>query len=260
MALLHSPLTRPLVWGGLAGALADRGITAFVADVADDDEPPFAARYVAAVARQIAAAAPEAPMLLLGHSGAGPLLPQVGFARRAAHRPPVGYVFLDAALPRPGPPASRLDLLEAEAPDAAVGLRRLLGGGGRFPDWTPDDLADDLPDPPARLVVTAALRPRGLPFFTEPLPFPGDWPDAPVGYLRTSAAYQSAARGAERRGWTVREHEAGHFAALADPGGTADALVELLAAMGLNGAYLGRPADGRIARTGDAGRRPAGPC
>lgn len=60
------------------------------------------ARYVAGSALAIAAAAPEAPLVLVGHGPAGPLLPSLGGAQKAAKRLVGGYVFLDADLPAHG--------------------------------------------------------------------------------------------------------------------------------------------------------------
>jgi hypothetical protein len=98
-------------------------------------------------------------------------------------------------------------------------------------------LRDDVPEDAQRHQLVNALRPRGLPFFTEPLPAPGDgepggWPDAPCGYLRLTDPYTGPARTAKARAWTVTEHLGhGHFAALTDPAGTAAALINLLAAL-----------------------------
>lgn len=55
--------------------------------------------YVVRASLFIAAAAPRAPLTLVGRGGAGPLLPAIAAAQRAAHRRVGGYVFLDAALP-----------------------------------------------------------------------------------------------------------------------------------------------------------------
>ncbi len=230
LVLLHSPLTSAAAWGTLADRLrAEAGVNVTAVDVGDDDRPPYATRYVAAAAGQAAAALPpDRPVLLVAHSGAGPLLPPLAFARRAAHAPVAGYVFLDAALPRPGGTASRLDLLETEDPDLARDVRSVLEGGGRFPAWSDEDLTDDVPDPGDRAVLLATLRPRGLGYFTEAVPFPGDWPDAPCGYLRTSAAYDWSARVAAGRGWPVESIDAGHFAALAQPERTVAALLGLV--------------------------------
>src|SRR5687768_9164856 len=137
--LAHSPLTGPAAWGSLADALRDEGHDALLLDVRDDDAPPYAVRYVASAAAQIAAASPAAPLLLVAHSGAGYLLPQLGFTQRAARRAVRGYVFLDAGIPPPRA-VSRLDLLAGEDAEMADDLAALLAAGGRFPTWSGDDL------------------------------------------------------------------------------------------------------------------------
>jgi alpha/beta hydrolase family protein len=222
--LLHSPLVGAASWGTLPDALRSRGPGVIVPDVTDDDQPPYAQRYVAAAALQIAARQPPPPLVLIGHSGAGPLLPQLGWAQRAARRPVGAYVFLDAMAPRPGRP-SRLDILEADEPEFAAQLR----DHPRFPEWTDADLVEEIPDRARRAALLESLRPRGLDFFTEPLPHPPDWPDAPCGYLRTSAAYDAEARLARARDWPTMERGGGHFVALTDPEGLAQDLVELIA-------------------------------
>jgi len=82
---------------------------------------------------RLAVARPDDAVVLVGHSGAGPLLAQVGFARRAARGVVGGYLFLDAGLPRPGRAASRLDLMTGEDPVLAAELRAALEAGARFP-------------------------------------------------------------------------------------------------------------------------------
>jgi len=233
--LVHSPLTGAAAWGDLPSVLRGRGHRVAVVDVADDDAPPFAARFVARAALQVREQAGDRPVLLVGHSGAGYLLPLLGAARRAARAGVGGYVFLDAALP-PARPTSRLDLMRAEQPDGSVEeLASLLAAGGTYPDWTEADLRELIPDQPARATLVASLRPRGEEFFTDPVPVVADWPDAPCGLLRLSSAYDGALRLARLRGWPVLagpdDRPGGHFAALVDPGAVADDLEDLLARM-----------------------------
>jgi hypothetical protein len=229
LVLLHSPLVGVESWGALPAALRRGGVAVLAARVDGDDRPPYAGRYVArAAARVLAAARGPAPLVLAGHSGAGPLLPAVGAALRAAGRPAGGYLFCDAGLPRTG--ANRLDLLAEEDPAMAAGFRAQLEAGGRFPTWTDADLAPVVPDAAARVALLASLRPRGLDFFTEPLPGgPPSWPDAPCGYLHLSGAYDIWLHRAEARGWPTARLPAGHFHALVDPDGLADAMLALLA-------------------------------
>jgi hypothetical protein len=230
LVLLHSPLTGGAAWGGLEQRLLGHGLRTLVVEVTTDTAAPYASRYVAAAAGQVRAGPlePGEPVVLVGHSGAGPLLPQVGFALRAARRPVGGYVFLDAGLPRTGGAASRLDLMQAESAELAAWLRADLAAGGRFPAWTDADLVTEIPDASDRALLLDSLHPRGLDFFDELLPAPQDWPDAPCGVLQTSAGYELAARLAHGRGWPAVRRDSGHFAALADPAGTAAALLELL--------------------------------
>jgi len=65
------------------------------------DAPESGHRYVAGTALQIGAADPRTPLVLVAHGLAGPLMPALGGAQRAAHRLVGGYVFVDAELPVP---------------------------------------------------------------------------------------------------------------------------------------------------------------
>lgn len=195
LVLLHSPLTTASAWGSLPDALGAYDVV--MPEIADDDRPPYAGRYVARAALEITAAGPVPPVVLVAHGGAGPLLPPIGAAQRAAHRLVGAYVFLDAVLP--GPPGTR-------------------------PLEEKPSLTDDAPP-------GVTVRDRGPEFYAEELPMPQDWPDAPCGYLRTSDRRTADARQARMRGWTVAEHLSGHFAAACDPAGTATALTALILAL-----------------------------
>jgi hypothetical protein len=234
LVLVHSPLTGPEAWGRLPEVLRARGHEVVVVAVHDDDRPPYAARFVARTALQLRTSAGTRPTVLVGHSGAGKLLPLVGAARRAARAPVVGYVFLDAGLPA-SRLASRADLLRSEGMDDAEEFVAELAAGGTFPVWTDDDLRELVPDDELRAALVGSLRPRGHDFFAEPLPVAPDWPDAPCGLLRLSPAYDASARQAGQRGWPVLEgpddRPGGHFAALVDPASVADDLEDLLARM-----------------------------
>ena len=226
VALLPSPLTRAAAWGRLPAALAARGAQPHPVDPTGDDEPPYALRWVASCALELAAL-PPGPVVLVGHSGAGLLLAQLGFALRAAHRPVAAYAFVDAGVPR-SLPGSRLDVFTAEDPAAAADLRAGLDAGGTFPQWTAEDLVAEVPSVEDRATLAASLRPRGLGYWLEPLPPLTDWPDAPCVYLRTSSGYDVELRAARARGWPTDSLELGHFPGFVDPDATAVALLALL--------------------------------
>jgi hypothetical protein len=183
---------------------------------------PYWEQHVAAVVRALEGVPTDRPLILVAHSGAGPLLPAIG----AALQHPIGaYLFADAGLPHPT--LSRLDEMAQTVPDIAVSLRASLTAGGRYPTWRDDDLRELIPDAGLRAGMVAELQPRAFDYFTEPLHLITGWPDAPCGYLRFSAAYDRAADDARRQGWPVRTFAGGHFHQLVDPDGVAAALLAL---------------------------------
>jgi hypothetical protein len=112
-------------------------------------------------------------------------------------------------------------------PEFAEEFERDLRVGGRFPEWSDEDLRDIIPDDQARAGLLAEMRPRPLAFFTETLPDVPGWPGAPCGYMLFSQAYEAAAEQARSAGWPVRSFDAGHFHMLVDPSAVAAALAEI---------------------------------
>ena len=72
-------------------------------------------------ARLIARSASGWPVILIGHSGAGPLLAAAGEIIDQVR----GYVFVDAGLPIPG-----RTWMETVPPDLAARLREMADAGG----------------------------------------------------------------------------------------------------------------------------------
>ena len=228
IVLVHSPLVGPSSWLPVVPYLRALGRRVLVPELRDDGGRPYWLQHAASVEQALAREKEERRILFVGHSGAGPLLPAIA---RACGRPVGGYVFVDAGLPAPG---SRLDSMEREDADFAKRLRVSLEAGGRFPAWTDDDLSAVLPDVDARRAVIASMRPRGLDFFSEPLPDIDGWSDAPCAYLQFSHAYDVPAAEAKARGWPVRSLDAGHFHMVVDPAGVARELVALAGHAGID--------------------------
>jgi hypothetical protein len=168
------------------------------------------------------------PLVLVGHSGAGPLLPAI---RQTAERDVALYLFVDAGIPVDG--SSRLDLLRDELPEAAAQLEQQLNAGGRYPAWRDEDLAEVLPDGDARQQVLSELQPRDLPFWTEPLPVFTGWPDAPCAYVQFSDGYAVPAERARGEGWLYRRVDGGHFQMMVDPEGVADLMLDMARGAGI---------------------------
>jgi hypothetical protein len=232
VVLVPSPLVGAGSWAPLQRALAAIGLDAVASVDLPDSAGPMAywERTVGGVERTLREVPADRPVVLVGYSGAGALLPAIG---RAIHQPVTAYLFRDAGLPAGG--RSRLETMAAEGPDGAafaIELAAALEAGHRRPEWTDEDLAPVLPDPERRRQLLAEVQPRSRDFWTEPLPIVEEWPDAPCGFLQFSDAYQFAADAARSLGWPVRHLPGSHFQHLVDEGAVAQALAALLADLG----------------------------
>ena len=93
LVLLHAPNATAAAWDDLPATLRSSGLDVLAPDVPDETGP----RYIARASLTINASAPEPPLILVAHGTAGPLLPGIALAQRAAHRPIGGYVFVDGS-------------------------------------------------------------------------------------------------------------------------------------------------------------------
>jgi thioesterase domain-containing protein len=129
LVLLHSPLVGPLTWQPAAACLRASGYQVAVPSLAGalDPGPPFYPKLAGRVAETIRQANPAGAVVLIGHSGAGALLPA---AAEAAGMPVAAMVFVDAILPHPG-----LSWFETAPPALGEQLRglALLDAGPQAP-------------------------------------------------------------------------------------------------------------------------------
>lgn len=224
--LIHSPLVGPLTWDLVADEMRRRGLNVFVPTLNDSPgaDEPFWKQHVESVLQVLVNVPKDIPLILVAHSGAGPLLPAI---RQALAHSIGAYVFVDAGIPHAN--ASRLDLMKSEDPEWANDFQQELERGGRFPTWSVDDLQEVIPDEALRRQMVAELRPRGLDFFTEPIPVFDGWPDASCIYIQFSNPYRQPAAQARKTGWPTYELRAGHFHMLVDPKIVTDLIVDSLA-------------------------------
>lgn len=220
LVLVHSPLVGPSTWGALAAAIAERDYTVVVPDLTSSliAGPPYLPRQIDAI-RDSAA---SQPVILVGHSGAGPLLPAVPGSLDQIQ----GYVFVDAGLPFPG--KSWLDT----APPELVGQLLAMVQDGWLPPWSEwwgrDVLAELIPDRVVRERFAADCPRLPIAMFEEAHPAAPAWPDAPCAYLRLSPGYREPAEQAKALGWPVTEVSLHHLAMLTNPELVLDPLLELL--------------------------------
>ena len=143
LLLVHSPLVGCGTWKPVADDLAGDGYAVTVPDLADTAPgPPYHLRQ----AQAIADSAEGQPVILIGHSRAGPLLATAGTMLGERVR---GYVFVDARLPTPG-----RSWMQTIQPDLAARLREMADPQGWLPPWSQwwgdEELAVLLPDPAVR--------------------------------------------------------------------------------------------------------------
>ncbi|HLI01254.1 MAG TPA: alpha/beta fold hydrolase [Acidimicrobiales bacterium] len=222
LTLVHSPLVGPETWQTLVPALEDRGHRVVVADLtpALAAGAPFAEQQIELIGR----AAGRQPTVLVGHSGAGPLLAAAADACGAAA---IGCVFVDAGLPTPG-----RNWFEVVPPELAAAVRSMAEDGWLPPWsewWAPEELAELIPDPQLREGFTAACPRLPVALFEEPLPGSPDWAERPGAYLRLSEAYKQEAGRARELGWPVGELDGHHLSVLSQPERVIGPLLDLVA-------------------------------
>ena len=216
--LVHSPLAGPLTWVPVADELTRRGVRA----VAPVLECPVAVPssywelHTQAVAHVVSG---NDAAVIVGHSGAGPLLPAIG----AAIEPEVTcYIFVDSDIPRDC--ASRLDLFE---PAESAEVFRRSAEDGMIQPWNYTQLQGLIQDADTRRSFSRQLRLIPLAVYEEPLPVPTGWPDVTCGYIRLSDAYPESVETANRPGWRFADVGGGHFGMLNDRALMAETLLDL---------------------------------
>jgi hypothetical protein len=221
--LIHSPLVGSLTWKLVANEMRQRDLSVVVPTLIDspNSDKPFWKQHAESAARALTDIPKDAPLILVAHSGAGPLLPAI---RETLTNPIHAYVFVDAGIPHNG--ATRLDLMQSEDFEWGKQFQEYLEGGGRFPSWSSEDLREILPDTDLRQQIVAEINPRALDFFTEPIPVFERWPDAACAYILFSEPYKRAAAQAQQAGWQTHELEAAHFHMVVDAKAVTDIIIE----------------------------------
>jgi len=220
--LVHSPFLGPASLRPLADALASLGHPAVLLDLRPSVvAPPVHQVLLGAFADAMSEEVLEGPVVLIGHSGAGPLLPAFADSLEEAV---TGLVFVDAGLPTPG--RSWRDTV----PAALYTELRALSREGQLPRWQrwfdPDPL-EIIADPGLRAEIADEAPEVPIAFLKEERP-EVEW-TGPAGYVLLSPPYDPDATAAEARGWPVRRLNTHHLGPATDPEPVARAVLEVLA-------------------------------
>jgi pimeloyl-ACP methyl ester carboxylesterase len=220
--LIHSPLVGPGTWLPVAHELERRGAQALVPSLLPAATAPVPQwRRCVEIVRVATSGAPG-PVVLIGHSGGGLLLPAIA----DAIAPEVArLIFADSGLP-----ALRGDTPLA-TPEFFEQLRS-LASEGVLPPWSSwwgeEAMTELVPDEATRAALARELPSLPLSYFEQSTPSPPGWDRVGCSYLLFSDAYREQAQGARARGWRVEELSgAQHLHTVVDPVAVTDALLRL---------------------------------
>jgi hypothetical protein len=223
LVLVHSPLLGPTSWRPAADALERRGrvvVVPSLLSVAGARAPQW--RHIPE-AVQLATSDLQGPIMLVGHSGAGVLLPVIADASTAEV---AALVFVDCFLP---PAAGSVEL----APAAFMDQLRTMASDGVPPPWCrsfgDDAMRELVHDDNLRAALEREMPRLPLSYFDSAVPLPEDWLRRPCAYLLLSPdAHGHSAAEAQALGWPVRAiRDAHHLSIATDPIPVTEALLEL---------------------------------
>jgi hypothetical protein len=228
IVLVHSPLVGASSWRPTANALARRWCLVSTPTVASPPNGSIPAwRDWADVVSGAIGRNDDSgrPVVLVGHSAAGPLLPAIAQRARA-----VALVFVDARIPPD-------DGVVAPAEEEFMAfVRGRADADGLLPPWSRwwgDEIAEGLvPDPVARRRFEADVPRLGVSWFDDAAAVP-PWASLQAGYVQLSAAYGEAAADARSRGWPVESVVGTHVSTVTDPDAVATAIVTVLTRLNL---------------------------
>jgi hypothetical protein len=218
--LVHSPLVGPVTWSWVSKELHRRGHRAAVPSVR---HAVVSGGWRAFVRAAVQEAQLDEHGVLVGHSGAGPLLPVIASQLDPS---PARLVFVDAAVP---PVSGEAPLVPEEFRDSL----RSLAPDGRLPKWSewfgPGTMEELVPDADRRAAVLAELPEVPLSYFDDRVPMPGGWSSTDGAYILLTEPYRSDAEEAASRGWPVIELPGAHLDIVTRPAEVADALLDAAA-------------------------------
>jgi hypothetical protein len=209
--LVHSPLVGPATMRPLADELRGDGWTVSVPDLRRGATSPDAFMGLAAsAARDVD--------VVIGHSGAGAMLPRIALAHDATS------VFVDAIVPGPDghePSAGFIALLDD--------LQLVDGLLPPWNDWWPASTMERLvPDPALRAEIGDEVPRVPRSFYDHLVELPVQWWTRRAAYLQLSPAYDDDRARAQSYGWPVATLDGAHLDLATRPADVAALVRELV--------------------------------
>lgn len=200
--VLHSPLVGPSTVRALASALAVKGWSTTVPDLRAAVKSP------GQFSSQAIERCPSAD-ILIGHSGAGAVLPLVADGIGAS-----ATIFIDAVLPGEDPtftPSGRF----LEFVDTIPTVDGRLTPWHEW--WPPETMAALVPDEAVRRAIAAETPRLPRSFYDEAITLPELWWTRPAAYLQLSPAYDDERSRAARWDWPTGHLDGGHLDVVVHP-------------------------------------------
>lgn len=213
--LVHSPVVGPSTWRWVAEALREAGHEATVPDLVAAALSGDPARFAAA-----AMEGDKSDQVLVGHSGAGAVLPSI--AAGLASWPRL-TVFVDAGLP---PCEGGF----TAGGDFLASLQEMSTNGilPKWSQWWEEGVLEAIvPDERRRKNIETELPEVPLRFFETPIELPAGWCENPAAYVLLSDGYRREAERASSLGWPVTERAGEHLEIVNDGQGIAEILLDL---------------------------------
>jgi pimeloyl-ACP methyl ester carboxylesterase len=174
--LIHSPLLGPTTWLPVVDELERRGRQAVVPSLLGVADAAPQWRHVPEAVRAATAETPN-PVVLVGHSGGGLVLPTIADALTVEV---AALVFVDSFLP---PARGSLRLAPPEFGDQL----RALAADGVLPRWSSwfgeDTMRELVPDERLRAALEKEMPRLPLSYFEASAPVPHRWAARPCAYL-----------------------------------------------------------------------------
>ena len=217
--LIHSPLVGALTWQPTSEVLRTLNRKVFVPRLSNPSvsNTLYFESHRAQVLDQIPTDG-DGPFLVVGHSGAGALLPLLLQSLGEETR----LVFVDSDLPHRG--RSRFDLF----PGGLADRWRERAENDNLPAlWAEEGLAGLIVREDLRERFASELRPTPIRVYEEPMPLDGPGGGSGTAYVMLSKSYSQAYAEAERLGWVQVRRDSTHFHMINEPQDMAEILCSI---------------------------------